>query len=107
MNIKYILLQSRPVYKDKNQLPVSNKESVSFYTRNAFPKNNLIIRRYLRNISDKTLSVNLKELEADNLIIRREFPQIPPKVEYSLSERGKSLMTVLDKLCEWGEKNKE
>ena len=49
---------------------------------------------------------NLKELEADNLIIRTEYPQIPPKVEYSLSERGKSLMKVLDQLCLWGEENK-
>lgn len=46
------------------------------------------LKRYLKNISDKTLSTNLKELEADNLIIRTEYPQIPPKVEYSLSERG-------------------
>ena len=44
------------------------------------------LKRYLKNISDKTLSTNLKELEADNLIIRTEYLQIPPKVEYSLSE---------------------
>ena len=64
------------------------------------------LKRYLKNISDKTLSTNLKELEADNLIIRTEYLQIPPKVEYSLSERGKSLMKVLDQLCLWGEENK-
>ena len=64
------------------------------------------LKRYLKNISDKTLSTNLKELETDQLIIRTEYPQIPPKVEYSLSERGKSLITVLDQLCVWGEKNK-
>ena len=62
------------------------------------------LKRYLRTISDKTLSTNLKELEADHLIVRREYPQIPPKVEYSLSDRGKSLMAVLDQLCVWGEK---
>ena len=44
------------------------------------------LKRYLKNISDKTLSANLKELEADQLILRKEYPQIPPKVEYSLSE---------------------
>lgn len=65
------------------------------------------LKRYLKNISDKTLSSNLKELEADHLIIRQEYPQIPPKVEYSLSGRGKSLMEVLDLLCIWGEKNRE
>ena len=64
------------------------------------------MKRYLRTISDKTLSMNLKELEKDGLIIRKEFPQIPPKVEYSLSERGKSLMKVLDQLCVWGEENR-
>ena len=46
------------------------------------------LKRYLKTISDKTLSTNLKELEKDRLIIRAEYPQIPPKVEYSdLSER--------------------
>lgn len=64
------------------------------------------LRRYLHNISDKTLSANLKELEQDRLIYRKEYPQIPPKVEYSLSERGKSLMHVLDQLCIWGEENR-
>ena len=64
------------------------------------------MKRYLGNITDKTLSSNLKELESDRLIVRREYPQIPPKVEYSLSERGTSLMKVLDPLCLWGEQNR-
>lgn len=64
------------------------------------------LKRYLKNISDKTLSTNLKELESDRLIVRTEYPQVPPKVEYSLSDRGKSLMAVLDQLCIWGEKNR-
>lgn len=61
------------------------------------------MRRYLGRISDKTLSVNLKELERDGLIARTEYPQIPPKVEYSLTELGASLMEVLDQMCTWGE----
>ena len=64
------------------------------------------MKRYLGAITDKTLSSNLKELEADRLIVRTEYPQIPPKVEYSLSERGKSLMKVLDQLCIWGTENR-
>lgn len=64
------------------------------------------MKRYLGKITDKTLSSNLKELEADRLIVRKEYPQIPPKVEYSLSERGKSLMKVLDQLCIWGTENR-
>ena len=65
------------------------------------------LKRYIKNVSDKTLSSNLKELEKNRLIIRKEYPQIPPKVEYSLSDRGKSLMGVLDQLCVWGEENRE
>ena len=64
------------------------------------------MKRYIKTISEKTLSNALKELERDQLIHREEFPQIPPKVEYSLTERGKSLMKVLDMLCVWGENNR-
>lgn len=64
------------------------------------------LRRYLKRVSDKTLSQNLKELEQDGLIHKTIYPQIPPKVEYTLTERGKSLMKVLDELCTWGEVNR-
>ena len=65
------------------------------------------MKKYIGGISYKTLSSTLKELEADQLVHREEYPQIPPKVEYSLSERGKSLMKILDQLCVWGEENRE
>ena len=64
------------------------------------------MQKYIGTITFKTLSSALKQLEADNLIVRKEYPQIPPKVEYSLSERGKSLMPILDQMCEWGDQNK-
>jgi DNA-binding HxlR family transcriptional regulator len=64
------------------------------------------LKRGIGSISFKTLSANLKELEADGLVVRTEYPQIPPKVEYSLSKRGKSLIPVLDVMCEWGERNR-
>ena len=64
------------------------------------------MKRYLGKITDKTLISNLKELEEDQLIVRKEYPQIPPKVEYSLTERGESLMNVLDQLCIWGSQNR-
>ncbi len=60
------------------------------------------LKRYITGISYKTLSATLKELEADRLIHREEYPQIPPKVEYSLTERGKSLIPILTAMCEWG-----
>ncbi len=64
------------------------------------------MKRYLRTISFKTLSTALKELESDGLVIRKEYPQIPPKVEYRLSERGQSLIPILDALCTWGEEHR-
>ena len=63
--------------------------------------------RYIGTISAKTLSTNLKELEADGLVNRTEYPQIPPKVEYTLTELGESLMEVLDQLCLWGNAHRE
>ncbi len=65
------------------------------------------MKRYLKTVSHKTLSLSLKELERDGLIIRKEYPQIPPKVEYSLSDKGKSLMKILDELCTWGDEHKD
>ena len=65
------------------------------------------LKRYIGTISYKTLSVTLKELEADGLIHREEYPQIPPKVEYSLTERGKSLIPILDQMCTWGDEHRK
>ena len=48
------------------------------------------------------LSTQLKGLEMDNMIIRKEYPQIPPKVEYLLSEKGRSFLPVMKLMCEWG-----
>jgi len=64
------------------------------------------MQRYLGRVADKTLSQNLKELERDGLIHREMYPEIPPKVEYTLTQRGQSLVAVLDKLCEWGLENR-
>lgn len=61
------------------------------------------LQRYLKTITYKTLSTTLKALEADGLVHREEYPQIPPKVEYSLTEKGKSLIPILDQMCEWGD----
>lgn len=65
------------------------------------------LKRCIQTISDRTLSQTLKEMEADGLVIRKEYPQVPPKVEYSLSERGKSLIPILDYMCMWGGLNKQ
>lgn len=64
------------------------------------------LHRLIGKISFKMLSSTLKELEADGLVIRKVYPQMPPKVEYSLSEKGKSLIPMLFDLCEWGDKHR-
>ena len=64
------------------------------------------MQRYLGRISDNTLSATLKELERDGLVHRQMYPEVPPRVEYTLTERGRSLMTVLDQLCDWGNENR-
>ena len=56
-------------------------------------------------ISRKVLSQQLKELERDGLIIRKEYKEIPPRVEYSLTELGKSLSSVFNEMAIWGKEN--
>ncbi len=63
------------------------------------------LKRCLETVSHKTLSLSLKELEADGLILRKEYAQIPPKVEYRLSKRGESLIPILEAMCLWGKEN--
>ena len=65
------------------------------------------LTRSVVGISAKVLTENLRDLENDGIISRKVYPVVPPKVEYSLSEKGKSLMKVLDQLCVWGEEHRE
>lgn len=64
------------------------------------------LHRLIGKISFKMLSSTLKELEADDLIIRNVYPQLPPKVEYSLSAKGQSLIPILFDLCTWGDEHR-
>ncbi|MBU5347231.1 HxlR family transcriptional regulator [Paenibacillus sp. LC231] len=63
------------------------------------------LKRQIGAITYKTLSSQLKELEADGLVTRKEYPQVPPKVEYSLTDKAETLLPILEQLCEWGVKN--
>lgn len=64
------------------------------------------LQRKMETATFRSLSKALKELEADGLIIRKDYGEIPPRVEYSLSERGKSLEPVLDAFCLWGQEHR-
>jgi DNA-binding HxlR family transcriptional regulator len=63
------------------------------------------LRREVKGISEKMLIQQLRELEADGIVARKDFHEVPPRVEYSLTELGVSLKTVLEPLCAWGEQH--
>jgi len=61
------------------------------------------LRRLIPNLTQRMLTAQLRELEADGLIVRKIYPQVPPKVEYSLAPLGQSLTPVLAALKDWGD----
>ncbi len=63
------------------------------------------IRRFMSDCSQKMLSQTLKNLEQSHLVHREVFPEVPPRVEYSLTDTGKSLMPAITALIEWGQKH--
>lgn len=65
------------------------------------------LKKSVTNISQKVLTSNLREMEENNLLTRKVYPEVPPKVEYSLTEIGKSLSPLLDAMDEWGTGYKE
>ncbi|MDK2584745.1 helix-turn-helix domain-containing protein [Romboutsia sedimentorum] len=63
------------------------------------------IKSFINHTSHKTLTNQLRELEQDNLVSRTVYPTVPPKVEYSMTQKGMSLYPILEAMCEWGENN--
>ncbi|MDO7135498.1 winged helix-turn-helix transcriptional regulator [Algibacter lectus] len=61
-----------------------------------------VLQKQIIGISNKMFTQTVRELEKDGLVIRKVYPVVPPKVEYALSERGKSLENILRSLDEWG-----
>lgn len=59
------------------------------------------LRREMGNITDAVLSAALKELMADELVRRQSYDEVPPRVEYSLTERGESVLPILQSICQW------
>ena len=65
------------------------------------------LQRNIPDISQKMLTATLKMLEADGLIRREVFSEVPPRVEYSLTKKGKSLLPLIDNLLSWASENME
>lgn len=63
------------------------------------------LKRNLNGVTHKMLSLGLKQLEQDKIITRKQYDQIPPKVEYRISNKGRSLAPIISALCNWGTEN--
>ncbi len=63
---------------------------------------NQIVARVQPRITQRMLTKELRELERDGIVTRKVYAQVPPKVEYTLTETGESLIPILDQLCDWG-----
>ena len=64
------------------------------------------IQRQITDCSQKMLSQTLRRLESNHLVSRTVYPVVPPKVEYALTERGRSLIPILHSMCDWGERHR-
>ena len=65
------------------------------------------LRKSVGGVSQKVLTANLRSMEEDGLLTRRVYAEVPPRVEYTLTETGMSLRPVLDAMWTWGESSKE
>ena len=59
------------------------------------------LRNEMKNITDAVLASTLKELIADQIVCRRSYDEIPPRVEYSLTDKGESVVPILQSICQW------
>lgn len=59
------------------------------------------LRKEMGNITDAVLSASLKELITNGIVIRKSYDEIPPRVEYFLSEKGRSVVPILQSICKW------
>lgn len=64
------------------------------------------LRKNINGITQKMLAQELRKMEKDGLISRKVYPQVPPKVEYTMTAYGKTLVPILKSMSEWGQKHK-
>lgn len=82
------------------------KSLVLYYLRSG-PRRFNELRRLIPRVTQRMLTQHLRELETDGIILRHVYEVVPPRVEYSLTEKGKSLLPVLDAMAVWGTRNLE
>lgn len=64
------------------------------------------LKKSIGNVSQKVLTAQLRDMERNGLVNRKVYPEVPPRVEYSLTELGRSLKPILDAMWDWGEEFK-
>ena len=77
------------------------KSVVLWYLRNGIKRFGEL-KKHIPDITEKMLSLQLKQLEKDGIVQRKVYPEVPPRVEYSLTKKGQTLLPVLEAMAEWG-----
>ena len=81
------------------------KAVLIFHMMHSRPHRFAELRRKTTGISDRVLTRQLRELETDGIVQREAFAEVPPRVEYSLTEYGQSLRPVTEAMCQWGKQH--
>ena len=90
-----------PLHYTMNLIGTKWKPLILFHLLEC-PLRSGVLQKHISGISNKMFTQTVRELELDGLITRKVFPVVPPKVEYSLTEKGKSLENILRSMDEWG-----
>lgn len=80
-------------------------KALILYHVKARPRRFNELRKLIPRVTQRMLTQHLRELEADGIVLREVFAQVPPHVEYSLTRKGRTLVPILDAMAAWGEEN--
>jgi DNA-binding HxlR family transcriptional regulator len=80
-------------------------KALILYHVKARPRRFNELRKLIPRVTQRMLTQHLRELEADGIVLRKVFAQVPPHVEYSLTRKGRTLVPILDAMAAWGEEN--